>query len=71
MPFIGRIKAITSSGFAPSKPTPEYRAKKRIRKVLQGAGFVEVVNYSFVSDEEFALSGGKKGVRLINPLSEE
>lgn len=47
--------------------------KDRAAEILTGAGFDEVVNYSFVSRRLFELTegAGVKGVELLNPLSDE
>ncbi len=46
--------------------------KRRIRGALSAAGFMEVMNYSFVSQEAFSLFNGEsEGIRLLNPLSED
>jgi phenylalanyl-tRNA synthetase beta chain len=46
------------------------RRERRIREVLAGVGFVEVVNYAFVAGAEAAGPAGG-GIRLANPLTEE
>ncbi len=46
--------------------------KKRIKNDMVSLGFTEVVNYSFVSEDVFALFGGNPGgVAILNPLSED
>ncbi|MFQ5480394.1 MAG: phenylalanine--tRNA ligase subunit beta [Thermodesulfobacteriota bacterium] len=46
--------------------------KKRVKNDLVSLGFTEVVNYSFVSEDVFALFGGSPGgVAILNPLSED
>lgn len=56
---------------------PHLRARRELKYSLQGAGFMEVLTYSFISDdliEKLRLSEGDRGpapVRLLNPLSEE
>ncbi len=47
--------------------------RRKASEVLAAEGFFEVINYSFVSPELFALTGpgGKKGVRILNPLTED
>lgn len=47
------------------------RTKRAVKYNLSRAGFNEVLNYSFVSQDSFALAGGKDGVQLSNPLTEE
>lgn len=55
---------------------PEKRAEERIRDLLIGLGFQEVVQYSFVSHDRIELMGFSSGdarsrpVALQNPLSE-
>ncbi len=46
--------------------------KKKIKSDLISLGLTEVVNYSFVSEDIFALFGGSPGgVAILNPLSED
>lgn len=46
--------------------------KRRIREALSAAGFLEVMNYSFVSEDASSLFGAdEEGIRLLNPLSED
>ncbi len=47
--------------------------KRKIKEVLTNSGFLEVINYSFISYDLFSLTGpkDKKGVTLLNPLSED
>ncbi|MBW7956969.1 MAG: phenylalanine--tRNA ligase subunit beta [Deltaproteobacteria bacterium] len=47
--------------------------RRSIRSLLSGSGFTEVMNYSFISRDLFAMAGGEavKGVELLNPLTEE
>lgn len=49
------------------------RLKSRVAGLLIGAGFYEVVNYSFVSRPlfELATSAGAKAVEILNPISDE
>ncbi|MBI5561977.1 MAG: phenylalanine--tRNA ligase subunit beta [Deltaproteobacteria bacterium] len=55
--------------------TPEIPGSARFRTraaaVLAGAGFSEVVNYSFVSRRMLELAGGGEPVEILNPLSDE
>lgn len=56
---------------------PHLRARQEVKYVLQGAGFFEVLNYSFIAEEsikKMRLPDGDSRlnpVRLMNPLSEE
>jgi len=58
------------------RPDPERRAAERIREVLVGMGFHEVIHYSFVARERLELlgpsvTGGRiEPIALRNPLSE-
>ncbi len=56
---------------APGETGKPTAFKRRIRSLLSGAGFTEVMNYSFVSKELFAMAGEGAGVELLNPLTEE
>lgn len=59
-----------ASEFVPEPKT--FEAERRVRAALSGAGFNEVVNYSFVSQAELdALSAPKPAIALVNPLSNE
>jgi phenylalanyl-tRNA synthetase beta chain len=59
-------------GVAELAPEPrEAEAERRIRSALAGAGFNEVVNYSFVSPRELAALEAPAGIPLRNPLSVE
>ncbi len=48
----------------------EYLLTELVRDALLSAGFDEVINYSFSSEDDQALSGGE-AVRLSNPLNEQ
>lgn len=49
-----------------------YSVDSRVRGALSGAGFDEVVNYSFVAPEELkAVSAPEPWIALLNPLSVE
>lgn len=56
---------------------PHLRARQELKYSLQGAGFMEVLNYSFISADlinKLQLPEGDRRldpVRLLNPLSEE
>lgn len=58
---------------APAKTETSLLVKKALRELLIGSGFLEVINYSFVSAPMFAITApeDKTGVTLINPLTEE
>lgn len=49
------------------------KAVDRIKDVLLGAGFSEVYNYSFVSEEQIRETGGepKKALKIANPINPE
>ncbi|MBI5643578.1 MAG: phenylalanine--tRNA ligase subunit beta [Deltaproteobacteria bacterium] len=49
------------------------RLKRAIKDILSHSGFVEVLNYSFVSREMFSLTGpeDKDGIVISNPITEE
>ena len=51
--------------------TPKQNYRRRVLADLTGAGFNEVLNYPFVSDEENQLFGGASGVELENPIQSE
>jgi phenylalanyl-tRNA synthetase beta chain len=61
------------SAAAPAGAGKVFELRKRLRDLLVGSGFLEAVNYSFVSDSTFRLAGpeDKSGVKLLNPLTEE
>jgi phenylalanyl-tRNA synthetase beta chain len=60
----------------PAEPV-EAQAVARIRNALEGAGFSEAVNFSFVAERELApfgapirtAAGEAPGIRLLNPIS--
>ena len=54
----------------PAEP-PELQAIGRVREALEGAGFSEAVNFSFVAPAELADFGGAQAVALANPISAE
>jgi phenylalanyl-tRNA synthetase beta chain len=64
---------LPSAPAAPTKQDKTFLVRKRLRELLSGAGFLEVINYSFVSELTFSLTGpeDKTGVTLLNPLTEE
>ena len=57
----------------PGNPGRLSAIRRQVKSLLTASGFMEVINYSFVSKDSFGLTGpaGKKGVALINPLTEE
>jgi len=59
-----------ASTFVPESKAME--AERRLRAALSGAGFDEVVNYSFVAPEELEkLDAPRPAIALLNPLSVE
>ena len=56
---------------------PHFRAREEIKDYLQGAGFFEVLNYSFIAMESLGKLGFPSGdrrlspIRIRNPLSED
>ena len=64
---------LPTGAIAPVRRDRDREVKSEARDILTNLGFYEVINYSFVGDEMYALDGeGTAGeVRLINPLSEE
>jgi phenylalanyl-tRNA synthetase beta subunit len=45
---------------------------ERIKNILSGGGFSEVINYSFVSERQMNIFGGaKKALRIANPINPE
>ena len=51
--------------------TPRQQFRRRVLAGLTGAGFVEVLNYPFVSGEENQLFTGQQGIELENPIQSE
>lgn len=51
--------------------TPRQQYRRRVLGALTGAGFVEVLNYPFVSTEENLQFSNKAGVSLENPIQSE
>jgi phenylalanyl-tRNA synthetase beta chain len=49
---------------------PDYVYTKLVREYLLSAGFDEVINYSFSSEEDLSIIGGE-AIRLSNPLNEQ
>ncbi len=47
--------------------------KRKVKEILASIGFIEVINYSFVSGNLFSMTGpaAKEGVGILNPLTEE
>jgi phenylalanyl-tRNA synthetase beta chain len=59
-------------GVAELAPEPkDAESERRVRTALTGAGFDEVINYSFVSPRELAALEAPAGIALKNPLSVE
>lgn len=62
---------------APNEPSKLFLFKRKVRNLLSGDGFLEAVNYSFVSLESASCNAAlgtmkeEEIVRLINPLSDE
>lgn len=74
--LVGYDKVPVTLPSVPAAPTMADKAflvRKRLRELLVASGFLEVINYSFVSELTFSLTGpaDKKGVTLLNPLTEE
>jgi phenylalanyl-tRNA synthetase beta chain len=65
--------SLPAAATAPARAGKAFELRKRLRDLLVNSGFLEVVNYSFVSDATFRLTGpeDKTGVTLLNPLTEE
>lgn len=57
----------------PGSPGRLSAIRRQAKSLLRASGFMEVINYSFVSRDSFSVTGpeGKKGVSLLNPLTEE
>jgi phenylalanyl-tRNA synthetase beta chain len=75
---VGRIRGYDSipnalpRGVSELAPEPkESEAERRARLALAGAGFNEVINYSFVSPRELMALEAPEGIALKNPLSVE
>jgi phenylalanyl-tRNA synthetase beta chain len=51
--------------------TPRQQYRRRVLGSLTGAGFVEVLNYPFVSSSENEVFSGAQGVELENPIQSE
>ncbi len=49
---------------------PDYIYTKLVREYLLSAGFDEVINYSFSSEEDHSIIGGE-AIRLSNPINEQ
>jgi phenylalanyl-tRNA synthetase beta chain len=54
-----------------SPELPEIEAERRLRLALSGAGFNEVLNYSFVAPQQLSALEAPPGIALKNPLSVE
>lgn len=72
VPVTAPVSATEAAGF-----DPHLRIRQELKYSLRGAGFMEVLNYSFISDDlikKLQLPEGDRRlapVRLLNPLSEE
>jgi len=53
------------------QPSPVLAAEKKTREFLRGAGYTEVLNYSFISKEQIERCGRdlESALRVANPLS--
>ena len=51
--------------------TRRQKLRRRVLESLTGAGFVEVLNYPFVSEEQNEWMGSKDAVELENPMQSE
>ncbi len=51
--------------------TPRQKLRRRVLSTLTGAGFIEVLNYPFVSSAQNALMGRADAVKLANPIQSE
>lgn len=51
--------------------TPRQKLRRRVLSTLIGAGFIEVLNYPFVSSAQNALMGRTDAVKLANPIQSE
>ena len=66
--------AIPAQGIS---PTPQVELRSRIRDILSGSGFAEVINYSFIDERSCDRLGLKAAdprrrmLKIINPISEE
>lgn len=73
---VGYDKIPTTMPATPMSPGSRgalYSVRERVKEVLVDSGFLEVINYSFVSRELFALSGDgeRPAVGITNPLAED
>ncbi|MFQ5464330.1 MAG: phenylalanine--tRNA ligase subunit beta [Thermodesulfobacteriota bacterium] len=69
-----RIPAtLPATGLVPGARSAHHEARGLIRDLLAGSGFFEVVNYSFISRDLYAVTahGVDEGVAILNPLSED
>ncbi len=68
---------LPSASLGCEPPSPHLRMRQALKERLVGAGFFEVLNYSFVSEKALENLGTVPGfpqirpIRLLNPLSEE
>ena len=72
IPVTSPAAAVEAAGF-----DPHQRARRELKNLLAGAGFFEVINYSFISYESIRRLRYSEGdprlapIRLKNPLSDE
>ena len=72
VPVTAPLAAVKAAPF-----DPHLRARQEVKHFLQGAGFFEVLNYSFISYDSLLKlklpteDGRLDAIRLMNPLSEE
>jgi phenylalanyl-tRNA synthetase beta chain len=65
------------ASIAAAPADPHLSLRQEIKTVLQGAGFYEVLNYSFISQESLNMLGlseadpRRNPIRVLNPLSED
>lgn len=70
----GNIPAtLPASALRQAEASRAFGIKKKVKQVLTSIGFMEVINYSFVSGNLFSMTGPatKEGVGILNPLTEE
>ena len=71
-PTLLKTSSITNGGF-----TEEQEKTEKLKSLLVGYGFNEIITYSFVSEKEYDLFGLDKNskkhdfIRIINPLGED
>lgn len=57
----------------PGSPGKLSGIRGKVKEILVNSGFFEVVNYSFISKDNFSLAGPaeKQGVTVLNPITED